>query len=205
MDKRTAENLRAKRAITKAFLALLKEQDLERISISEITRAAQVSRMAYYRNFTSKTDILDFYLDDIGEELMAHMGHDVDFWTNEYGSTYFQTMKSHKNEILLLHELGFSGMIIHKFTIANEQIAGDMPRSSIERYRLYYVAGAAYAGTIEWLKGGCLESVADMTRSLGAFMGIDNEGHGDAVHGERLAAVDDRHQAGGRMRPTKSP
>ena len=172
MDKRIEEKLFAKRSIANALLVLLKEQDFERISISELTRAAGVSRMAYYRNFTSKMKILDFYLDEIREELMSRTGKGAQLWTNEYGRAYFLSMKEHKDHILLLDRLGLSGMIIRKFTVSNEDLAGDMPSSSIERYRLYYVAGAAYNGTIHWLEGGCRESVEEMTRSLGEFIGI---------------------------------
>ena len=71
MDKRIEENLRVKRLIVNAFFTLLEKYDLESISISEITRTAKVSRMAYYRNFNSKIDIIDFYLDDILDEQLA--------------------------------------------------------------------------------------------------------------------------------------
>ena len=60
MDKRTEENLRVKRSIVNALFLLLKDTGLEDISISEITRVAKVSRMAYYRNFKSKLEIIDF-------------------------------------------------------------------------------------------------------------------------------------------------
>ena len=170
MDKRIEENLRVKRLIVNAFFALLEKNDLESISISEITRTAKVSRMAYYRNFNSKIDIIDFYLDDILEEQMALLNYDVNFWTVEYGRTFFQSMKKHKERILLLNQIGLDGMLLNKFSAANEEFAGDMPQNSIERYNLYYTAGAAYNGTVEWLKGGCRESVEEMTRSLGKFI-----------------------------------
>ena len=173
MDKRIEENLRVKRLIVNAFFKLLEENDLDSISISEITRTAKVSRMAYYRNFNSKIDIIDFYLDDILEEQMASLNYDVNFWTVEYGRAFFQSMRKHKDRILLLNQMGLDGMFLNKFSAANEDFAGDMPQNSIERYNLYYAAGAAYNGTIEWLKSGCKESVEEMTQSLGKFMKFD--------------------------------
>ena len=170
MDKRTEENLRVKRLMVNAFFTLLEENDLESISISEITRIAKVSRMAYYRNFDSKIDIIDFYLDDILNEQLATLNHDINFWAEEYGRAFFQSMGKHREHILLLNRIGLDGMVLNKFSAANENFAGDMPQNSIERYNLYYAAGAAYNGTIEWLKGGCRESVEEMTQSLGKFM-----------------------------------
>ena len=170
MDKRIEENLRVKRLIVNAFFTLLEKYDLESISISEITRIAKVSRMAYYRNFNSKIDIIDFYLDDILDEQLAALNYDINFWAEEYGRAFFQSMSKHKERILLLNRMGLDGMVLNKFSAANENFAGDMPQNSIERYNLYYAAGAAYNGTIEWLKSGCKESVEEMTQSLGKFM-----------------------------------
>lgn len=170
MDKRIEENLRVKRLIVNAFFTLLEKNDLDSISISEITRIAKVSRMAYYRNFNAKIDIIDFYLDDILDEQLAALNYDVNFWAEEYGRAFFQSMSKHKKRILLLNRIGLDGMLLNKFSAANENFAGDMPQNSIERYNLYYAAGAAYNGTIEWLKSGCKESVEEMTQSLGKFM-----------------------------------
>lgn len=174
MDKRMEENLRVKRAIVNAFFALLKETNIENISVSEVTRVAQVSRMAYYRNFNSKIDIVDFFLDDVLADIMALLGDEFDYQSQEYGCAYFQVMKNHKDRILMLHQIGLSGMILNRFTATNEEFAGDMPWHSIERYRLYYTAGAAYNGAIEWIKNDCRESIEEMEKSLREFMGLDN-------------------------------
>lgn len=175
MDKRTEENLRVKRSIVNALFLLLKDTGLEDISISKITRVAKVSRMAYYRNFKSKIEIIDFFLEDVLNDMLALLEEDFDFWTPEYGRAYFQTMKKHKDRVLKLYEIGLSALFLNRFNATNEEIAGDMPRDSIERYRLYYAAGAAYNGVVEWLKGGCQESVDEIEKSLRTFINFDNQ------------------------------
>ena len=172
MDKREAENLRVKRSIVNAFFALLKEKDMENISVSEVTRNAKVSRMAYYRNFNSKMDIIDFYIDSILEDMLALLDRDFDFWSPKYARAFFEAMKKHQERILMLNQIGLSGLFLDKFTATNEEFAGDMPRDSIERYKLYYVAGASYNATIHWLKTGCKESVEEMAQSLDDFIDI---------------------------------
>lgn len=173
MDKRLEENLRVKRAIVNAFFTLLEKNNLEIISISEITRIAKVSRMAYYRNFNSKIEIVDFFLDDILDEQLALLNYDINFWDQEYGRAFFQIMRKYKDRILLLNQIGLSGMLLNKFSSANEDFIGYMPKNSIERYKLYYIAGAAYNGIIEWLRSGCKESIEEMTENLGKFLNID--------------------------------
>lgn len=172
MDKRMEENTRVKNAIAKAFFSLLETRSFDEIAVTEITNKAKVSRMAYYRNFNSKLEILEYYLAQIFEAMSKGLGEDIDFWTVEYGRIYYHFMKEHRDSILLLERLGFSGLILNNFNATNEELAGDMPRNSIERYKLYYAAGASFNAMIHWLKGGCKESIEDMARYTLAFFGV---------------------------------
>ena len=52
------KNTYAKRQIKQAIIALLKEKDLNAISIGEIAEKAGVSRNAFYRNYDSKEGII---------------------------------------------------------------------------------------------------------------------------------------------------
>lgn len=54
-----------KRSIIEAFLALLKEKDFKKISISSIVEKAGVARVSFYRNFNSKEDILYAHLHEL--------------------------------------------------------------------------------------------------------------------------------------------
>lgn len=109
MDKRIKENIRVKRQIALAFLKLLKSDDItdsEIITISQITSTAKVSRMAYYRNFQSKTEIIDYYLSEtLWKELNDTLSTDFEFWSLDYGIAFFNLMKCHRDDILLLNQL----------------------------------------------------------------------------------------------------
>ncbi|WP_285946899.1 TetR/AcrR family transcriptional regulator, partial [Thomasclavelia cocleata] len=56
------KNKYVKKEITTALLNLLKEKNLEEITVSEITSKAQVGRVSFYRNYKNKEDILKQYL-----------------------------------------------------------------------------------------------------------------------------------------------
>lgn len=173
MDKRIEENKRVKDEIANAFFALLKQKHYDEISVTEITNRAKVSRMAYYRNFQTKIDIIDYYLSEvIWSDISAALGDNPKFWTYEYGVVFIKVMKKHRDRILLLDECGYASLILKKFDQKNEELAGDMPHNSIERYKLYYASGASFNGMLEWLRGGCRESVEDMAKSMSKFIGI---------------------------------
>ena len=66
MKIKNESNRLAKECIVTALIELMKVQDYHSITITQITRKAGVSRMAYYRNYTSKEDILNKYMEEVG-------------------------------------------------------------------------------------------------------------------------------------------
>ncbi len=166
------EKYKVKQAIAMAFIAILNEKKMDDISIREITERAGVSRMAYYRNFDNKIEILEYYFECNFNELIEMLDKPVELWSYEFGQAFFSLMKRHKNEVLLLDELGFSGLILHIFNEYNELLAGDMVYDSIERYRLYYAAGASYNAALQWLREDCKESIDSISRNCADFIGV---------------------------------
>ncbi|MDN6617045.1 MAG: TetR/AcrR family transcriptional regulator, partial [Enterococcus sp.] len=56
--------------ITKALLALMEEKAYDEISITEITKKAQLARRTFYLNFSSKQEILDGYFEVLFMDFM---------------------------------------------------------------------------------------------------------------------------------------
>ena len=54
-----------------ALMQLLEDKPLSAISVTELTEKAGVSRMTYYRNYQSKEEIFQDYLDDIVDSYRA--------------------------------------------------------------------------------------------------------------------------------------
>lgn len=51
-----------------SLLELLSEKPYNKITITEITSTAQLERHTFYRNFGSKEDILDMYIQKLCDE-----------------------------------------------------------------------------------------------------------------------------------------
>lgn len=86
-----AEESVAEARISLAFLKLLDLKPFSRISISEITEKAGVSRVSYYRHFSSKEDILtkhcDYVLESIIRDLRSRkISNGYDFWRCIYSN-----------------------------------------------------------------------------------------------------------------------
>ena len=68
MEKKTdRRSLRSKTMLQKALLTLLRKKKYVKITISEITREADLARVTFYAHFKSKDDLLASYLENILE------------------------------------------------------------------------------------------------------------------------------------------
>ncbi len=172
MDKRFEENKRVKNEIARAFFALLRQKQADDISVTEITAKAKVSRMAYYRNFQSKMDVIDFYLQEtVWDELSHKLQHNPQFHTLEYGIAFFKIIRKHRDLFLLLDDRGYASTVLKAFDQTNSDLIGDMPANSIERYKIHCYAGASYNCMIAWLRDGCRETAEDLASYLEHFFG----------------------------------
>ena len=64
--------IRSRNEIVKAFLELLAAHDLDAISIKQIMDATDLSRQTFYQIFSSKEDILEYYLDVLFGSFIEH-------------------------------------------------------------------------------------------------------------------------------------
>lgn len=171
-EKREEEPIRHR--IAYAYLELLKKKDRDEISITEIAKAAGVSRMAFYRKFETKWDVVDFYLGGIMRWEVAYderTGGDLNIWDVEYGVRFFRAMREHRENILTLVDRGYATLLLRVINLTNENAGGDMPSSSIDRYNLYFLAGAGFNAMLIWLRDGCKESPEEMAQALAKYMG----------------------------------
>lgn len=98
----TRENIR------NALIILMKEKDYSEISVSELVKKAGVSRTAYYRNFTSKDDVLDYYLESAAAVICsAVVEYDYDTDKYNFWLTLFQSIAPYAESFKLLFKNEF--------------------------------------------------------------------------------------------------
>lgn len=156
---KNTSNKLAKECIVTALITLMKKQEFSSISITDIAKKAGVSRMAYYRNYTSKEDILNKYMEEVGETVHNYIT-DCRSYTEikQYYQALFEHLGQHSDIGLATYRAGLGNLIlanINKFIFLT---FSPKPGDRIAEYRLYFLAGAFYNVLIEWLKGGKKES-----------------------------------------------
>ncbi len=161
-------NRLAKECIVIALIELMKVRDYDSITITEITRKAGVSRMAYYRNYTSKDDILNKFIEEAGESIHSIVeNHRADEEVYDYCYLLFDQLGRYNDIGMVTYKANLGELIlsaINKFMLKTYPPSGapDEKAENASRYRRYFFAGAFFNVFTQWIKNGMRESPAEM-------------------------------------------
>lgn len=165
MDKRREANLQVKQKITNTLFSLMAEKSLADIHITEIVDGAGVARASFYRNYSSKENVLVTLIRDVLDEFSGEMDMEQgSFYTYENILLSFQYFKKYRSYILDLYRSGFSPVLLEELNHFHESIEGSMPSSSIKKYQLYLYIGALLNTAIIWLSEDDKTTPEDMAR-----------------------------------------
>ena len=152
MDKQKEANLRVKTHITNALFALMEEKSLADIHISEIVSRAGVARSSFYRNYSSKEDVFVTLIRDILDSFYQEIHFEQDtFFSYENMLLSFRYFQKYRKYVLDLYRSGFITVLLEELNRFHENVSGNMPSSSIEKYHLYMYIGALLNTALIWL------------------------------------------------------
>ncbi len=177
----TARNDATRRAIIEAFLGLLQVKRFSEITVTDIVTRAGVARMSYYRNFDSKEQVIEAYIDGLRERLLAGdatggasagasatalgegAGNIIESRALVEGFTHsLRCMLVERDNVLALVEAGFATTLQRIMDGYIEERLGDMPAASVERFGLYFASGALLNVLVRWLEEGARESPEEL-------------------------------------------
>ncbi len=174
MDKPNEVNLLTKECILTALLRLMDEKDYNDITITDITTLAGVSRMAYYRNYKSKEDILLTHLEDAEKSIINLAGNQSVSSLKDiiyYLSYFIQENSKFINAI-------YAAGLIHKLTdMLNERIYNYFPishQSTDGEFAVRFYVGAILSVYRYWIDTGMKEPAENVTELLCRFIDQDN-------------------------------
>lgn len=173
MDKRKEANLRVKKKITDALFLLMHQKKFSDITVTEIIEKAQVARASYYRNYSSKEEVLTKLIAAVLEDFKMKSGFEQsDYLSYEIVRSSFCYFKQYGNYVLDLYHSGFASRLLEELNGFHELNVGTMPVNSIEKYQLYMYIGALFNTGVVWLENGAKESVEDISAIFCKYVGI---------------------------------
>jgi AcrR family transcriptional regulator len=160
-----------KDCIFQALIFLMETKSFHDITISDITRKAGVSRMAYYRNYNSKESIISDYLDRCFAIYLEEVRDLTEMDTYLFAKTFFSYFKMEhvlieslirsKLSFLLLERLDTYIQVVFNKVVREEDLIG---RHS--RYMQYFFTGGLYKLLVEWVSSGMIESEEEMAQLI---------------------------------------
>ena len=165
------QNMITKESIFTALMILMEKKNFKEISITEITKRAGVSRMAFYRNYNVIEDIITSYLD----ELFKEYSRDLSIYERKDGyesvCLYFAYFRQHDQLINNLIKSNLDNLIFERGVAYLHSFSKDIVCKKSyppikERYNIEFIAGGFYKVLIEWAKSGMKESDEDMAKML---------------------------------------
>lgn len=166
MPKTKDQNKLARERIVAALTELMSEQDYASITITEITQKAGVSRMTYYRNYSSKEDILRKFMGDVGESIHAKIV-EQDLYRDPYNYYYtlFDTLGKYAALVNAALTAGLDGLILDCVSRNMDRtFLGSSATPEKEKYLMRFHAGAFFHVFIEWTRSGMTESCECMAQ-----------------------------------------
>lgn len=156
-------------SIEEAMLLLLEKTALSEITITDIVKKAGVSRGAFYRNYTSKEDILHSISMQYATAafLKMHAFRD-DTEPSNYWIGLFDCALEHRSfyDLIAQNDLSYIFTYCTKHLVDMAQIP-----ESINKYSLSYIIGAVSSVFEVWVKNGMKDSPKEMADYLAELTG----------------------------------
>lgn len=174
MQKKNEVNILTKECIVTALLRLMENQSYDSISITDITNLAGVSRMAYYRNYNSKDEILIKHILDQEKRLLNEIdGEKAKDMKGviAYISGFFQ---ENADVIQAIYDAGLAHMLTE---MLEDRVYNYFPIAAAAkggRYAVHYYVGGILSVFKLWFDRGMVESVDDISEVI--YNLINNEG-----------------------------
>ena len=167
MNKKQELNAFIKECITTALIGMMDRKAFDNITITELVKEAGVSRVSFYRNFESKKDVLEKYMDI----LINEWGKDIEEQNDPsyLSESLVRHYYKYKEFYSLLYKHDLSYMIYENLRKATKM---DEASNNIERYAKSLVAGSIFGWLDEWFRLGMKETPEEIMKMT---EGEDNE------------------------------
>lgn len=154
-------SIQSKKWLTEALLDLMREKRYKEITIKEISKRADLDRRTFYRNFTSKDDVLNYYINKVlGEEYVKSLTYETKLTTYTVAKVYFEFCLKH---IEFLTNLKDNDLLIFLLNKYDEYLPAihDLFENEFEeldqectRYALTFNTGGFWNIMVRWISDG---------------------------------------------------
>lgn len=143
---------RSKMWMTEALYKLMKTKPYVSITIKEITEKAGVSRLTFYRNFSSKDDILERHFQTLFQQFMEHIESNCIDSLQSIIELMYGLWQKNEEHIHLLLQNNLGNILYAPFSQNLEVLLKHLQMSEkINDNQIAFISGGLYASMIKWI------------------------------------------------------
>lgn len=150
--------------ISESLLLLMDKKSYEDISIAEIADKAGVNRSTYYRNFSSKQEIVQFYFEQIMNGYLMEYEVLTDKTLKNYLCVMFKHFYQYKAQLLAIHRNNLSHLILEVLNHFFENRPTLKQWNEKDQFRHFYHIGGIFNFFILWFSHGMKETPDELTK-----------------------------------------
>ncbi len=172
--KDNSQNQLVKDCIFESLMILMKKKEFKNITITDITNKAGVSRMAYYRNYNYKEDIIITYLDKLFEQYLSEIENYKDHNIYQFAYNFFSYFSRQESMILTLIKANMQTLLLNRFDkylyLLLNDIFNKNTKKITKKYDIDFLSGGLYKILIHWIEDGKRESNEEMATLFCNFL-----------------------------------
>lgn len=158
-------SISAQVCLAEALISLMQHTSIDTIHIKDIAKKAGVSRMSYYRYFSTKEEILSFYMEYILKEYLSTVDT-ARFQSYQHILDSLNFFYNYRDFALCLHEANLSFLLLDALNDYIEKQPGFQQQNPQLTYSLYYYAGALYNIFMQWILNGTKEKPEIIAKTI---------------------------------------
>jgi len=153
MGRKYAPNRVSRERMFHALAQLTAEQPFSAITVTEIAERGGTSRMAYYRNYREKEDIVRLYFEDLIEGVLKKNGEKKDILP--LIRDVLTALAEEAEAILCFWQASLGACFLEGLETALKML---FPEKEEKLYLPAFWGGALYGVCVKWIEGGMKES-----------------------------------------------
>lgn len=148
----TERNQPMRQHIAQVLIEMMERKSLDDITITDIVREANISRMTFYKYFKTKLDVISDHMREIASS-RVELSEQAE--CQNHVRQCFEHFSKYSEEIRTLLKADMYAQVMRAF---NEYMDGYFEESKKSSYERNYYAGALFNTYIMWLESGMKET-----------------------------------------------
>ena len=165
MNKHTEQHDIIKQSITQALLSLMESKPFSEITITELVTKAGIARSTYYRNYSSKEEVLATYIDEVLQDFYKEFPANSmrERFEYEHIAHILDYVMRYKKQLSILHKSGLSSIYLNAM---NRYFFATLNKTALtadDKFKVYAFAGAEFNIIFSWILSDSNESMEEIT------------------------------------------